>query len=102
MKMKDLKCGLKGCKYNKGYCCCSKEINVDCNTDCTTYAPDENKRKSLFEAGDEFARADYSVDTTVSCGADCVFNKDGRCVANGITVMGEGDSEATCLTFIKK
>ena len=100
--MKDLKCGLKGCKYNKGYCCCSKEINVDCNTDCTTYAPDENKRKSLFEAGDEFARADYSVDTTVSCGADCVFNKDGRCVANGITVMGDGDSEGSCLTFIKK
>lgn len=99
--MKDLKCGLKNCRYNQGYCCCSKEIKVSGNTDCTTYTPDEDKRKSLFEAGDEFIKSNYTVDTKVACNADCVFNKDGKCVANGITVMSEGSSDATCLTFIK-
>ncbi len=100
--MKDLKCGLKACKYNKGYCCCSKEIDVSEGAVCKTYSPDENKRKSSFEAGSDFIKADYSVDTKVSCQADCVFNKSGECRATGITVMTENDIPAGCLTFIKK
>lgn len=100
--MKDLKCGLKGCKFNKGYCCLSKEIKVDDGTQCTTYSPDENKRRSSFEAGNDFIKADYSVDTKVACSADCVFNKSGTCVAVGITVMSEQDMPAACLTFCRK
>ena len=48
--MKDLKCGLKSCVHNKGYCCCAKEISVDSDTDCTTYRYDENKANANFEA----------------------------------------------------
>lgn len=99
--MKDLKCGLKNCRYNKGYCCCAKQINVDEQTDCTTFNLDENKQKSLFEAGADFTKANYSVDTKVLCGAKCIFNREGACIANGITVMGQGKNEAACLTFIK-
>lgn len=99
--MKDLKCGLKSCVHNKGYCCCAKEIDVDAHTDCMTYTPDENKRKSMFEAGSDFVPSNYAVDTHVTCTAKCVFNKDNKCVSNGITVMGQGQNEATCLTFIK-
>lgn len=99
--MKDLKCGLKNCKYNKGYCCCAKEIAVDNLTECATYQPDNTKRKSMFEAGTDFIPANYNVDTKVSCSAKCLFNKDNVCVANGITVMGDSDKEATCLTFVK-
>ena len=75
--MKDLKCGLTTCKHNKGYCCCSKEIEVDKGTDCTTYEQSENKHVS-------------------------VFNKSGKCVSNGITVMNEGENGAVCLTYIKQ
>lgn len=99
--MKDLKCGLKGCKYNQGYCCCAKEINVDRHTDCLTYTPDENKRKGMFESGSDFAKANYSVDTGVTCSANCIFNRDNRCIANGITVMGKDRNQAECLTYIK-
>ncbi|MCI9031828.1 MAG: DUF1540 domain-containing protein [Clostridia bacterium] len=99
--MKDLKCGMKNCRYNKGYCCCAKEIDVNAETDCTTYSPDEEKSRSLFEAGSDFVKSDYSIDTNVLCGADCIFNRDGKCIANGITVMGQGNSDAACLTFIK-
>ena len=99
--MKDLKCGLKSCKYNKGYCCCAKDINVSADTDCLTYTFDENKAKTQFEAGSDFMPANYSVDTKVVCSADCIFNKDNRCISNGITVMGQGSNQAPCLTFIK-
>ena len=98
--MKDLKCGLKNCKYNKGYCCCAKEISVDRHTDCVTYTDDPTKRKSLFEAGTDFIPANYDVDTKITCSAQCLFNKNNVCIANGITVMGDGKNEASCLTFV--
>ncbi|MCI8413024.1 MAG: DUF1540 domain-containing protein [Clostridia bacterium] len=99
--MKDIKCGLKECKYNKGYCCCAKDINVSTQTDCLTYSPDEKKRSSLFEAADDFIPANYSVDTAVTCTAKCIFNKNNRCISNGITVMGQGNGDVVCLTYIK-
>lgn len=99
--MKDLKCGLKECKYNKGYCCCSKDIRVSGNTDCTTYAPDEAKRRIQFEAASDFIPANYSVDTDVYCAADCIYNEDGKCLSSGITVMNR-DRSASCLTFVKQ
>lgn len=98
--MKDLKCGLTACKHNKGYSCCAKSITVDRAADCSAYDPVASKRTD-FEAGADFVRANYSVDTEVSCSASCIFNRDGRCRSNGITVMSEGSSPAACLTFIK-
>ena len=99
--MKDIKCALKECKYNRGYCCCSKQISVSASTDCTTYSPDEKKKRSSFESSNEFTKANYSVDTFVSCSAPCLFNRDGKCYANGITVSTEKNS-VSCLTFVKK
>ena len=99
--MKDIKCGLKECKFNKGYCCCSKHIDVSSGTDCLTYSPDEKKRNSDFEAAADFVPANYSVDTAVECNAKCLFNKDHRCVSNGITVMNQGNNDVVCLTYIK-
>ena len=98
--MKDLKCGKKSCKHNKGYCCCAHKIEVAKSTDCLTFEPVE-KKASMFEAGSDFVKADYSVDTAVGCNADCIFQKSNKCVANGITVMGDNNC-ASCLTFIKE
>ena len=66
--MKDLKCGLTACKHNKGYSCCAKSITVDRAADCSAYDPVASKRAD-FEAGADFVRANYSVDTEVSCSA---------------------------------
>ncbi|MBR2967626.1 MAG: DUF1540 domain-containing protein [Clostridia bacterium] len=97
--MKDLKCGKKSCKFNKGYCCMARKIEVAKSTDCLTFEPVE-KKHSMFEAGSDFVKADYSVDTSVSCNANCIFQKSNKCVANGITVMGDNNC-ANCLTYIK-
>ena len=99
--MKDLKCGLKECIYNKGYSCCSKSIRVNDRTDCTNYPPNETKRRVQFEAASDFIPANYSVDTAVACSADCIYNESGKCNATGITVMSRNASEACCLTFVK-
>lgn len=100
--MKDLKCGLTDCRHNKGYSCVSREICVDHDTDCKTFSKNPKPRDVMFEAAGEFTKPNYSVDTRVSCSADCVFNKSDICVANGITVMSDRDSGASCLTFMKK
>lgn len=97
--MKDLKCGKKSCKFNKGYCCCAKEIEVAKSTDCLTFTPVE--KNTNLEAGSDFVKSNYTVDTAVGCNADCIFQKSNKCVACGITVMGE-NNVASCLTFIKK
>lgn len=98
--MKDLKCGKKMCKFNKGYSCCARKIEVAKTADCLTFTPSE-KDLSSFEAGSDFVKADFTVDTSVGCNADCIFQKNNRCVSSGITVMGE-NNVASCLTFIKK
>ncbi len=98
--MKDLKCGMTACKHNKGYCCCAKKVDVDKYADCLTYSP-EKKSASMFEAGSDFVPANYTVDTAVACSANCIFNRDNVCKANGITVMSEDGQPASCLTFIK-
>lgn len=100
--MKDLKCGLKACSFNKGYSCTNSQISVSSMHECNSYSPDENKRKMQFESASDFVTPNYSVDTKVSCSASCIFNKDGKCHSNGITVTGRDRNEATCLSFIKE
>lgn len=95
--MKDLKCGKKSCKHNKGYCCCAKNVQVDKKADCLTYSP----KDTLTECAADNCKVDYSVDTAVSCNADCIFAKEGKCIANGITVTSD-NSGASCMTFVKK
>ena len=100
--MKDLKCALKACIYNRGYCCCADEIKVGTDTKCHTYTIDHGKQDDLlFEMGMDQTKPDYSVNTKVNCDAPCVFQKNDRCHAIGITVLA-ADKDAECATFIIK
>ncbi|MCL2847908.1 MAG: DUF1540 domain-containing protein [Firmicutes bacterium] len=100
--MKDLKCGKTECCYNKAYECCAKEIEVTDCAGCKTYKEDDRKSNHhLFEAGEDFAKRSFDIDTAVYCKADCIFNKDNICKANGITVLGDLSQEAVCATFMK-
>ena len=56
--MKDLKCGKKSCKHNKGYCCCAKQVQVDKDADCLTFCPDDGMSEFAQDGG----KANYSVD----------------------------------------
>lgn len=99
--MYDLKCGQKDCKYNHGYCCCAKSIDVSHGTHCNTYCAKTDGNINT-EAAADFTKPDFSVDTAVKCDAPCLFNRSSKCIANGITVSTADDGCAECLTFIKK
>jgi len=99
--MKDLKCGLAECEYNKAYCCLAKKISVSNDAGCQTYKENPSKKNLAFEVAEDFARRNYDVDTQVVCRADCIFNREDICQANGITVLGDLAHEAVCATFMK-
>ena len=104
--MKDLKCALKDCRYNQGFSCVAESITVDDCAQCTSYEQSPKKLADrMFEIGD-LAKPDYDVDTLISCKTHCcLFNREGGCNANGITVLGNtvtGTPCADCATFTPK
>lgn len=107
--MKDLKCALKECKFNKGFSCVAEQISVDGSAHCISYEVSQEKLSDkMFEIGSDSCKPNYSVDTHIGCTAnECLFNKSEKCHANGITVLGDSDFDtkqkcADCATFTKK
>lgn len=104
----DLKCKKLDCEYNKCFACNSKEINVNKKCECSTYHPVEKKDKKdhqdisrdMFEAAPEINPFRHKKDVQVLCSAHCLFNVDGKCMANGISVSNQ--HTATCITAIPK
>ena len=100
----DIKCKKCECKHNKSYTCCASHIKVGRDVDCETYEFNEHNAESLkqhasqnmFETSDLSPRvANKSV--KISCDAKCLFNCEGICKANGITVQeGHGFNNTPC------
>ena len=94
--MYDLKCKRQGCEYNKNCNCTSKKIEVSNTTTCETYKQSNKPTKQDEKIGQPPVRKDIKV----GCHADCLFNADGNCKANGITVQTcENKSGPTCCTY---
>ena len=98
--MYDLKCKRKGCEFNKNSNCTAKVVEVTQNTGCKTYIPSEkNKEDEVSKVGQPAIRKDIEVD----CKADCIFNNNNVCSANGITVQTLSDKSCpNCCTFMPK
>ncbi len=103
--MKELRCGLKDCNFNKGYECKAARISVSDCADCVTYEPDGSKSKNdniMYEAGMDNSFSGGHSPATVKCEAKkCLFNRAEHCVANGISVVSE-DAGARCASYIDK
>lgn len=105
----DLRCTKTDCAHNHKYACMAKNINVAKNTDCKTFKKDSKKdaqnfqdiSRDMFEIAPDVAHYKHNDKMCVDCSADCLFNKKGKCNANGITVLDEKQN-ATCGTFIKE
>ena len=98
--MYDLKCKRKGCTYNKNSNCTAKVVEVKKDTGCNTYEPSEKPVKNDIERiGQPPIRKDIEVD----CHADCLFNHNDVCSANGITVQTcDNVSCPNCCTYQPK
>ncbi len=103
----DLRCNKTNCHYNDRYSCKAKEIHVGEKITCRTYQNEPNKVRpakisnTMFEQAPEIAPFRAKENVKVECHAKCLFNKDGLCKANGITVL-DGKKDGICGTFIEE
>ena len=98
--MFDIKCKRIDCEFNKDCFCSSKNLEVSKSTECKTYKPtSENPVSVESKLGQPPIRKNIKVD----CKANCIFNADKECTANGITVQTCDDKSCpNCCTFQPK
>ncbi len=104
----DLKCKKLNCKYNSGLACMSKGITIDNRCECSTFEKtdklEEKQRqdisRDMFEVAPDIHPFRHNREVSIECGADCLFNKNGLCKSNGISVMN-GKNSGVCITNIE-
>jgi len=84
--MVDLKCFRETCRFNKSCNCYAKGIDIDDITICTTFEGSQNPHK---HEKDRIPQALIRHNTITRCQAHCLFNNEGICTANGITIINE-------------
>lgn len=87
--MYDLKCKRVGCVYNKNCNCTANEVEVKKDTTCKTYEPSNEAEVGEVE---KVGQPPIRKDIDVLCKADCIFNTNYVCMANGITVQTQKKS----------
>lgn len=107
----DVRCRKTTCKYNKTHSCMAKGILIKDDAKCDTYEVDTQKEiiennkdndmsKTLFREETKHAPYRSRTKMVIECNADCLFNKDGKCKANGITVNDL--KYPYCISFLKR
>ncbi|MBP3431922.1 MAG: hypothetical protein J6K39_03625 [Clostridia bacterium] len=102
----DIRCRKTGCKFNDCYTCKAKEILIKKNLECEKYEdsnrPVEDKTKRIFtENPPKYALQRSASTIVIDCNAHCLFNCNGKCVANGIT-LNDIKEQPLCVTFLRK
>ena len=101
----DLKCRKTTCTYNNNYTCQAKGIAITNKLACETFAQDETKEvqdtsRCMFEEAPKYAPHREKKSLKVNCMAKCLFNENGSCVANGLTINPVNECPF-CMTHIK-
>lgn len=101
----DIRCRKTNCQYNDRYTCKAKEILVGKQIVCCTYKKgnkdEPDTSKTMFDRAPEYAPQRDSKTINIGCKANCMFNVDGVCIANGITV-NDINEKPYCMTFVRK
>ena len=105
----DLKCKKLNCKNNDRYSCMRDNISVTSGAECSSFekadelrdCQKQNVSKTMFETAPDYHPYRHKRDVGIECGADCLFNYENKCRANGISVC-DCSKIALCTTFIKK
>ena len=99
----DIKCRKTSCVHNDRYNCMAKEVSITSQSSCATYErgrEQDDVSRDMFEAAPEYANAMHIRDKKLKCDCkSCLFNKDCKCDANGITIIDDHEKGA-CATFI--
>ena len=102
----DINCRKLNCVHNKKCVCTAKTINIDKNSICDSFVEDKDKpvedlSKTMFQKTPEYENFRHIKDANIECYTHCIFNKEGKCLANGIIVL-DGDETALCGTYLKR
>ncbi|MBE7075563.1 MAG: hypothetical protein E7375_00645 [Clostridiales bacterium] len=102
----DIRCRKTRCIYNDRYTCKAKDIVVRKNCECGDYQKGNekavDKTKWLFTDNPPvYALQRDTSKMKIGCKADCLFNCEGKCVANGIT-LNDIKEKPMCVTFLKR
>jgi hypothetical protein len=110
----EIRCKKENCEHNTGCSCKASKVAVDKGHRCDSFNGDPLKdtliagEGHIFEVAEEKVKA-HLKSVPLSCTArTCLFNKETKCTANGITVIDESKKEsvsrdcADCATFCEK
>ena len=100
----DIRCRKTSCTYNDRYTCKAKAIDIARSCLCRKYEKGEeaiDKTKNMFERTPSYALQRSSKTIKIECSAHCLFNKNGDCQANGIT-LNDLKNKPYCITFLRK
>lgn len=106
----DLKCRKLDCSHNDRYSCTLKGIKISPKTKCVSYDKSDNLSdaqmqdvsRDMFEKKPNIHPYRHNKTVNIECKAKCLFNRDGKCYSNGITVQNTALNEADCITFINE
>lgn len=102
----DIRCRKTSCSFNNDYTCKAKEILIKKNGECAKFEkgnkPAVDKTKWLFtDKAPKYAKQRNRSTLEIGCNAHCLFNDNGKCVANGIT-LNDLKEKPLCVTFLRK
>ena len=101
----DIRCRKQNCKYNDRFTCRAKSLNVNTHGNCDIYEKTdktiEDTSKSIFSKVPSYAPQRDVKRFKIECQAPCVLKKEGRCIANGITI-NDWKEKPVCMTIVKK
>ena len=102
----DIRCRKTKCKFNNRHTCMAKQIKISKTDICQTFEADRDKTvkdesRKMFKSEPNFAPQRDTKKMLIACDKNCVLNKDGRCVANGITI-NDIKTLPYCMTVVEK
>ncbi len=98
--MFDIKCKRMECEFNKNCNCNAKDLEVSKTTECKTFLP-SNEPHKVEES--KIGQPAFRKNILVSCNANCLFNQEHMCQANGIYVKTlESPDHPNCCTYKQK
>ncbi len=101
----DIRCRKTDCKFNEGLTCLVDKLNINKNNTCDCFEKGKEKidiSKQIFsDTPPDIKDYRHLKDINMKCETKCLFNRSGKCIANGITI-NEIKDIAKCITYKKK
>lgn len=99
----DLRCRKTQCEYNYKYTCKAKEVCINDKILCATYQKTDKSEpdtsRHIYERAPDYAPQRESKTANIYCKANCLFNNNGCCESNGITVNAIAE-KPFCVSFL--